>query len=505
LFQQLRSLIDHVVGARFPVPPVLYNAFEAWRCLSYDNDEHHEPQRRFAAVFVQVARGGSVRCDAGSPPTGPLPCLPLTPSTLYRDALRAQFPTLCITRKAAHAFAETTVPLDFFFRYDSFTPLVSMAGLLPLRALRIAQLHALGMDTSAASFVSELLMPPAPCATEGAERLLMDAARFLIRSGFIPQSDQPDADTSGAAFDAQRHAFRAEQRRNNPNQLLSNPDDVLSDLGFYLHAGEARPQPLCGAFSFSDRTLASVTRLAAEHRRDALVLDAMDDPCSYEDCVGEHVCVSGWHAGLMWDDACVEMLALRSGRDAELGDMRWSADEHELRCSPSYSSCGITTLHGEWHMHWLRTWAAVRHEGKEQHNCLEYDDDGSCLGALRDSSYWSLRFTPNAAGQQAMEKGGRMLRRSVASLRLTVYVADGYVQEALGPRNDKPPLAALNALEYWGHCADVDVQYIMGYSSDEDDDEDDDDDDDDEDDDADYDDDDNDADGDGDGDDDDVD
>jgi hypothetical protein len=64
MIRQLRSFMDHIVGARFPVPPILYNTFEAWRYLRSGrcSDESAEPQRRFAAVYVDVARGGSVRC-----------------------------------------------------------------------------------------------------------------------------------------------------------------------------------------------------------------------------------------------------------------------------------------------------------------------------------------------------------------------------------------------------------------------------------------------------------
>ena len=59
---QLRSLMDHVVGARFAPPPVLYGAFEP--------NEGREYRRRaamrncLARVFVDVAQGGSVRCGA---------------------------------------------------------------------------------------------------------------------------------------------------------------------------------------------------------------------------------------------------------------------------------------------------------------------------------------------------------------------------------------------------------------------------------------------------------
>jgi hypothetical protein len=59
--KQLRSFMDHIVGARFPVPPVLYNTFEAWRPGRVTHEM--QLQRSFASVFVQAARGGSLRCE----------------------------------------------------------------------------------------------------------------------------------------------------------------------------------------------------------------------------------------------------------------------------------------------------------------------------------------------------------------------------------------------------------------------------------------------------------
>jgi hypothetical protein len=67
MIRQLRSFMDHIVGARFPVPPILYNAFEAWRYLRCCGGESVESQRRFAAVYLHVARGGSLRCEGGRP------------------------------------------------------------------------------------------------------------------------------------------------------------------------------------------------------------------------------------------------------------------------------------------------------------------------------------------------------------------------------------------------------------------------------------------------------
>jgi hypothetical protein len=232
MIRQLRSLMDHVVGARFPVPQVLYNSFEAWRFPLFcdDGGKSGELQRRFAAVYVQVARGGSVRCAAGCPhpPTSILflagSCLR---STLRRDALRTQFPTLLITREVAHAFAAAA--LRDCARCFSGTLRTAAADKLPFRALRVAQLHALGMDIFAACFVAELLLPLAPCAADGAERLLMDAARFLLQSGLVPTAHLPEA----ALLDGyvQLRASR----------------DALADLGFSCTLSCAPPPKRVGS------------------------------------------------------------------------------------------------------------------------------------------------------------------------------------------------------------------------------------------------------------------
>jgi hypothetical protein len=374
-------------------------------------------------------------------------------STLRRDALRAQFPTLLITREAAHAFA-ATAPRDSA-RCFSGTLRTAAADKLPFRALRIAQLHALGVDISAACFVAELLLPLAPCAAAGAERLLMDAARFLVQNGLVPTAHLPEA----ALLDGyvQLRASR----------------DALADLGFFLHtqlrAAEASGQPLQNVFSFSGRTLTSVTRLAAQHRREALVAAvATSGNVSVSSLVGSRQYVGDWRILLTWDAACTQMLALRCSSTTLMhADMRWPAGA-ELICAESYDGyddCVTTTLRGEWHMRRLRTWGAMLAEGREQHNCLRYED-GRHLSTRRDSSYWSLRFTPDATGQQEMEQGGSTLQRSVASLRLTVLIAGGYLRVAYAPRNEDAPLAALQALTHWGrHHAEAYVPQFVSLDS----------------------------------------
>ncbi len=80
------------------------------------------------------------------------------------------------------------------------------------------------------------------------------------------------------------------------------------------------------------------------------------------------------------------------------------------------------------------------------------------------SSYWSLRFTPDAAGK-AQLKAETELRRAAAQLRLTVHVHDKSVSEARAPSNNMPPLAALQALAEWGKRAGVRVPQYKSSSN----------------------------------------
>jgi hypothetical protein len=214
-----------------------------------------------------------------------------------------------------------------------------------------------------------------------------------------------------------------------------------------------------------------VTRLAAQHRREALVAAvATSGNVSVSSLVGSRQYVGDWRVKLTWDDACTQMLALRCSSTTLMhADMRWAADAELICAAESYDSfddCFTTTLRGEWHMQRLRTWRAMLAEGREQHNCLRYED-GRHLSTRRDSSYWSLRFTPDAAGQQEMQQGGSMLQRSVASLRLTVLIAGGYLRVAYAPRNEDAPLAALQALSEWGrhHAAEAYVPQFVSLDS----------------------------------------
>jgi hypothetical protein len=73
LAPQVRSLFAHVVGARFAVPSVLYKTFEAWHTIAAAggaDGDCEDLRRRFTAVFLAAARGGSIRCAVASSAAG---------------------------------------------------------------------------------------------------------------------------------------------------------------------------------------------------------------------------------------------------------------------------------------------------------------------------------------------------------------------------------------------------------------------------------------------------
>jgi hypothetical protein len=472
LAQQVRSLIAHVIGARFEVPLVLYKTFEAWHTLDANADPGaanadgcEELRRRFAAVFLAAARGDSLR-----------------------DALRAQLPTLALTREAAHAFAaprhkaycsvsQYPTPLSRAF-YDS-----------PMGALRAAQLRGLGLEVEVAELAAMHLLPPAPAPTAAGERLLLDAARFLIQHGLIGTARWPTAE----ARNDPDFMARAEAASTAFDTLDKNSAGALSDIGFFLDA-QQRAATLPGAekpFSFSGRTLASVTRLAAAHRRDALV-DAAATALSLRGSFVDVAELPGvWRAPLAWDAACDQALALRcarvgGGADAS-GDpsrahahVTWraavtltpltagsSSSYGYVRTTTTVTGAASSTLRGEWRMARLNTWDAIRKEGATQHNCLSFEDR-RYLSVSRFSSYWSLRFTPDADAEAQLAQD-EALRRAAAQLRLTVHVDGDTVRDARAAENSLAPQAARKALAGWGRRAGVRVPQYSGSLDDDDD------------------------------------
>jgi hypothetical protein len=369
---------------------------------------------------------------------------------------------MCISRETAHTFAAAAPGKKAAGRGARLvddTPLAEAEAYGSLfGTLRGAQLHALGAEPRDAILMSRRLLPPAPCADAGEEQLLLGAARFLLARCTLATTKSPEKQ--------QQLELNASSALNVAQLDIQDKAGMLSDVGFFLdaqlRAAEASGQPLRSAFSFSGRTLASLTRLAAEHRRDALVAAAADRSGSFVD-VND---LGGmWRAPLLWDDACDQMLALRcSSMNLAHTNVRWSAAE-QLCCAASHRSCGSTTLRGEWHMQWLSTREAILKEGREQHNCLRHEDmrfvSHSC-----ETSYWSLRFTPDAAGAAELE-ADEQLRRSAAQLRLTVRLWCAGVVEVKAPHNAKPPRAALKALAQWGRRAEVRVPQYKGDTGDE--------------------------------------
>ncbi len=307
----------------------------------------------------------------------------------------------------------------------------------PFDALRVAQLRALGLDLELARIVAWHMLPPTPYADAGGERMLLDAVRFL---GFI--------DTNGLYL-----------------EVICLGYDRLADIGFFLQAqlraAEARGQPLRAAFSFSGRTVESVARLAAQHRRDALVAavaEAMGGGTG--SFVRERDVAGIWRAPLTWDEECDKALALRCAR---VGGDPLRTQLHERWQSSvvlTLARAKSATLHGEWHMRRLTTWAAIHAEGKEQYNCLKFSDH-RFLSLSCDSSYWSLRFTPDAA-TEALVQVNAQLCESVEQLRLTVHVEGGAVAEALARSDAAASPVALKALAAWGRRVAVRVPQYTG-------------------------------------------
>jgi hypothetical protein len=344
-----------------------------------------------------------------------------------REALRSQFLTLTISREAAHAFAHTPRS-GWVLKKEAATDTT------PFGALRAAQLQALGIEPRVAAVVAPLLLPPQPCADADAEFFLLDAVRFFA---------------SQNAFGSKVDGIEAA---------------LMRDLGFFLdsqlRAAQQRGQPPHEAFSFAGRTLASVTRLAVQRRRDALVdaaAAAVAAGATREAVLkayrrGEHRETSGGLSGwqLTWDGACDDMFEARVCHQISPSGLpeRWwkAAPELMLRDGLSWP------LRGHWHMRQLSSTDDVAHEGKAQHNCLARG------GAyyLSRGSLWSLRFTPDAdALLPPQAEHARLVKRHVKELRLTVYLHHGRIETAMAAANRRACHAARVALASWARRAAV--------------------------------------------------
>jgi hypothetical protein len=374
----------------------------------------------------------------------------------------------------------------------------------PFGALRCAQLQTLGLDPAAASTVAPLLLPPLPCADAGEEQFLLAAARFLVEQKVIVREHPAhDAELRRCGFRSSDTWFELAGERDVPVRM--------ADLAFFFEArlrdAEQQGQPLCEAFSFSGRTADSVLRLAVNHRREALV-DAVAgegapaaagrralSPWSQERERFGGLELTGTHRRhlpafqLSWDAECSRMLQQRvdaadgaqacpfDGDDAasmtatcgsidlDLPDMRWDA---VVNCE--YAGGMDGQLAGHWHMKQLRTKRQLRREGEAQKNCLRSFPES--LYFDEDCSYWSLRFTPDAAALESASTRctrRRELKRFARSLRLTVCINERQVEEAKAKHNEDAEPAAVKALLHWGHQCDVafDASYYYDDSSDD--------------------------------------
>jgi hypothetical protein len=201
-----------------------------------------------ARVAAAAAAAAALRVTAA-----PVAALALQAVT---TAAPAAFPTCTVTRSAAAAFAGMPSAAELAVPGNTLTPAYHTT---PFGALRCAQLQATGLSLADALQVAPALLPPQPRAHADEEALLLEAARFLHDAGAFDGLPKPPENTP---LGEGHHLFWQ-----------------LADIAFLLHArmrdAERRGERLRGAFSFSGRTLASLTDLAATHRRSALAQHLM--------------------------------------------------------------------------------------------------------------------------------------------------------------------------------------------------------------------------------------
>jgi hypothetical protein len=381
-----------------------------------------------------------------------------------RGALRTQFPNVCITREAAHAFSlmprRGIVPADdapaYFAPYDT-----------PFGALRSAQLQALGLDLIAASKSAPLFFPPAPCADAGEERLLLDVARFVVAQGVF--RDASKADCSRVAAEGFTYCWDDEAedvfdfsefdllvRDYDVPYALECPTQTLADIGFFIDAqlrdAERRGQPLRTAFSLSGRTFRSVRELAKEHWHGTL-FGAVDEGIISASNEEHWHCLASagqlWRVPLSWDNRLLALLGERlrpPQPHIRVPNATWPA----VVTSPF---AAMDAVAGAWHMKQLVLLADFEHEGKTQRNCLRNLSDDARRAP--DASYWSLRFTPDADALAALErtKHGKAVaaetQRQLMRLNTTLRMVAGVVDEVAGLYDERPQPEAMDALHTW--------------------------------------------------------
>jgi hypothetical protein len=390
----------------------------------------------------------------------------------YRDALRAQFPSLCITPATAHAFAST--PRIGLIPGRLRTPHAAYASLFG--SLRLAQLRNAGLDADAAEQLAPALLPMQPCADAGEEAALLDVVRFLVaqRVAPAPARSPPDARTYYEEADADMefmHEHGINTLRCSKRTALffermlkwRRVFDDVADVGLLVHMqlrdAEARGQPLRDALQLSGRTFKSLALAAAQRRREALVADTLAKlaACTDDDVLrlvphNADLCrvpALTWRLRARWDVECVAMLfAAQRTPPVGLPPLhRWSATV-QLGDAPDGDGC----MHGAWEMRLLDSLQDIRREGRAQLNCLRHDTRRLLQ---RGASFWSLQFHP------AEEPGithSAAVARHVRALRVSVHVcAAAEVVEARARSNKAPPGEARAALKAWGSSCGVSV------------------------------------------------
>ena len=439
----VRSLLLHVVGKEYKLPPALKEC----KLTKWERRNMGSSLRgHFLRIAVAVARGASRRCVAAEwRDVCRSPRSLLTRNCCRRDELRAAFPTLQLSREAVHAFARMPRRARVPSGCDTYALYAT-----PFGVLRAAQLMALGFDMQTAFLTLPSLLPPEPCADAGEEKLLLASARFLLQHGAFREARDCMDDVAArgiphnAYYDIYSEQFAAQlQDAGYPIARAYDEADSLqplADIGFLLHtrarAAEAAHTPQRDAFSFRGRTLASLLHLAMQHRRDAVLASAVvnggrprqDPPL--------------WRLPLAWDADCEAMLAPHI--DAVFRE-RSSLPSREWAGSLRTDVPGMSRLRGRWHMRELHRQRDVLLEGKQQHNCLSYRKH-----IWEHEMYWSLRFTPDADAVLALDGSTRTeVERVVAAERHTVCLQGARVTGLAGPCNAAPTRAAARALARW--------------------------------------------------------
>jgi hypothetical protein len=380
-----------------------------------------------------------------------------------RDALRTQFPTLHVSRAAAHAFA--TAPRGWALPRDAPSWLAPHAT--PFGTLRIAQLAGLGVPLPLARLAAPHLLPPLPCADAEEEAARLAVARLLVpamqHAAEPPAADKPprrwEQLRAAAAWAAHVPAWRD----------ADLAQRWLTDVHHLLVAQRDAALPLSGC------TVGSLGRRASEARREAAVSEAVADaglgaaPRSN----GTRLPQGTWRAPLRWDARCDAMFDAHAAAAFPVAPHAGAAPSADVELMPAQlrwplllpanersNSDGVDgddsddrgVLHGVWRAQMLVTQEAILEEGHAQRNCLRH----GWYNVRGPGRFWSLQLLPAPGELERLAGGGEQLRqarRALRRLRLTVELADGSpaprVYRAHACCNQLPLPAARSALRAW--------------------------------------------------------